>query len=400
MSKTKILIITEVFYPEEFLINDLALSLSEKGLTVSVLTLNPSYPSGKIHDGFKNKLFWKDSYKGIDIYRMRAVTGYKLNNFKKLMRYLNFMLIGSFISVGIGKKFDFIFGYNLGSLTDMVPAVIIRKLYKKPIMFWVQDIWPESVYAFGIKKTKIFSTILNGFVRFMYRNVDSFGISSQGFRLKLLRYVDKDIPIKYIPNWNYQLDMEVQQAILSSENKIHFTFAGNLGKVQNLENIISAFNSMSIEYQRKSQLNLIGDGSVLENLKILARNNQNIIFHGRKHSSQMASFYKASDFLIISLIDLPIFSETVPAKMQTYIAAKKPILAFINGESAEIVNDNKLGLHASPSDVKAISKVFEKCIDMPDGKKEDFTLNCQTLLSTTFNKKIIIDKISETIISK
>ena len=67
MSKTRILIITEVFYPEEFLINDLAFSLIEKGFAVSVLTLNPSYPSGKIYGGFENKFYWKDTYKGIDI---------------------------------------------------------------------------------------------------------------------------------------------------------------------------------------------------------------------------------------------------------------------------------------------------------------------------------------------
>ena len=127
--------------------------------------------------------------------------------------------------------------------------------------------------------------------------------------------------------------------------------------------------------------------------------NENIDFHGRIHSSEMARYYKASDFLIISLLDMPIFSATVPGKMQTYIAAKKPILAFINGESAHIVSDNKLGLYAAPSDVDAISEVFEECVDMPERKKQEFILNCENLLLTKFNKKVIIEKISKTIIS-
>jgi len=132
MDKPKILIVTEVFYPEEFLINDLALSLYEKDFEVSVLTLSPSYPSGKVFKGYKNRLFYKDSYKGINIYRIRTVTGYRESKYKKLLRYINFMLIGSIVSILIGRKFNYIFGYNLGSLTDMLPAVIIRKLYKKP----------------------------------------------------------------------------------------------------------------------------------------------------------------------------------------------------------------------------------------------------------------------------
>ena len=94
---------------------------------------------------------------------------------------------------------------------------------------------------------------------------------------------------------------------------------------------------------KKAQLNIIGDGSNLDNLKKIANLNSNIIFHGKKDRSDMGSYYQASDFLIISLINKPIFEVTVPAKTQTYIAAKKPILALINGDVADIVKDNNLG---------------------------------------------------------
>ena len=83
----------------------------------------------------------------------------------------------------------------------------------------------------------------------------------------------------------------------------------------------------------------------------------------------MAKFYKASDFLIVSLIDEPIFSVTVPAKTQTYIAAKKPILAIIKGDVTDIVNDNNLGISVDPSNVGLIKEAFEECIDMPENKQ-------------------------------
>ena len=152
---------------------------------------------------------------------------------------------------------------------------------------------------------------------------------------------------------------------------------------------------MSRKYQYKAQLNIIGEGSNLENVKKLADGRSNIVFHGRKQAMDMAKFYKASDFLIVSLIDNPVFSATVPGKTQTYIAAKKPILAIINGETADIVRDNNLGFYADPSNIKMISKLFQECIDMPDSQKEEFSINCKKLLKTTFNKEIITNRLTE-----
>ena len=71
----KILIVAECFYPEEFKINDVALSWKDKGYDVDMLTLAPTYPLGKIFLGYKNSFFRKEKYRGINIFRVRAVTG-------------------------------------------------------------------------------------------------------------------------------------------------------------------------------------------------------------------------------------------------------------------------------------------------------------------------------------
>ena len=111
----------------------------------------------------------------------------------------------------------------------------------------------------------------------------------------------------YAPNWADDLNMDMNPVALSATQKVHFTFARNIGKVQNLENIINTFCLLSDEYQKKAQLNIIGDGSNLANLKKLSNNNPNTIFHSKQMCEDMAKFYKASDFLIVSLIDKPIF---------------------------------------------------------------------------------------------
>jgi len=400
MSK-KILIVTECFYPEEFKINDVALSWKDKGYDVDILTLVPTYPLGKVFPGYKNGFFRKDEHQGINIFRVRAITGYRDSVIKKILKYINFMIFGSIAAIFIGRKYDYVFGFNMGALTGMLPAILIRKLYKKPTMFWVQDVWPDSVYAYGFKQTKMLSTVLDIFVRFMHRNIDAIAVSGKGFESKLAPYIEKDLIFHYLPNWADDLDNNLTLKNLGkSKEATHFTFAGNIGKVQNLENIINAFCFLSNEYQEKSQLNIIGDGSNLDNLKLLANNNPNIVFHGKKPRSDMASYYKASDFLIISLIDKPIFSVTVPAKTQTYIAAKKPILAIINGDTASIIQDNNLGLYADPSKIDAISTLFQRCVDMSQTERKKFTDENDRLLATIFNKEKTIDKLLKLVTNK
>ena len=145
----------------------------------------------------------------------------------------------------------------------------------------------------------------------------------------------------YAPNWADDFDKNLTEYSFSNEKNTHFTFAGNVGKVQNLDNIILAFGKLDKEYSEKCQLNIIGDGSHLASLEELVKENniKNIIFHGRKPRDDMYMYFNASDFLIVSLVDKPIFSLTVPAKTQTYIAAKKPKIGIINGEAAQIIEE-------------------------------------------------------------
>ena len=140
MNKKRILIVTECFYPEEFKINEIALVWKEKGYAVDILTQNPTYPLGKTFDGYKNKWYFKDEYNGMTVYRVKAVTGYKESLFKKLLKYITFMFLGSIVALFIGRKYDYVFGFNMSALTGMVPAVLIKKLYNKPLTFWAQDI--------------------------------------------------------------------------------------------------------------------------------------------------------------------------------------------------------------------------------------------------------------------
>jgi len=392
MSNPGILIVTEVFFPEEFNINDVALQWKSRGYDVGVLTVVPTYPESVVFDGYQNKFYQKEIWQGINIYRVKSVTGYSKSLIKKLLKYFVFMIGGTVAALFLGKKYDCVLGFNTGPLTAMLPVIVVRKLYKKPVTLWTQDVWPDSVYAYGFKKNKILSFFLNKFVKFVYQNIDNIAISCKGFESKLQLYVKNDLIFNYLPNWAINLDMSLNPERLSKSTRVHFTFTGNIGKVQNLENIIKAFNDLNEELSKVAQLNIIGDGSELKKLKAISATD-NIIFYGRRPRSEMIKYYKASDFLIISLIDKPIFSVTVPGKFQTYISAKKPILAIINGDTADIVKDNNLGLVANPSDIKSIKNIFIKAIGTDKDVLVEFTKNCDRLSQGVFNKDVIIDRL-------
>lgn len=395
--KKKVLIVSEVFYPEEFKINELAIDWKNKGYDVDILTMVPSYPSSKIFYGYENRWYQKELWNGMNIYRVKAVTGYKNSLFKKLLKYFAFMIMGSFLSIKIGKKYDYIFGFQVGPLTAMVPAIILKQFYKKPVTLWIQDIWPDSVYAYGFKKTKILEFFLNSFVKYVYKNTSSFGISAKGFEKKIISFLSENKEIFYAPNWADYLDKDLERIRFSHDDKIHFTFAGNIGSVQNLENIIESFGKIDDKYLEKAQLNIIGDGSHLEKLQNIVKENsfKNIIFWGRKPRGEIYKYLSASNFLIVSLIDKEIFSLTVPAKTQTYIATGKPIIAIIKGEAADIIRENELGLVCNPDSLEEIKSVFIEAIEMSDEKSKKYIKNSELLTNTIFKKELILDNLLE-----
>ena len=127
----KVLVITEVFGPEDFLINDLVFSWEKQGYFVSVLTRNPSYPHVKIYPGYRNKFLQKEILNNVTIYRVQFIPGYKTYKFIKILNYFWNMLLGIIWGIRIGKKYDSIFIYHTGPLTFSSVAVFIKKFYKE-----------------------------------------------------------------------------------------------------------------------------------------------------------------------------------------------------------------------------------------------------------------------------
>lgn len=393
MQDKSVLIIGEAFFPEEFVINDLAKHWRNNGYSVEVLTRSPSYPVGEIFTGYKNKLYQKTFFQDIPIHRIPVIPGYQKSKVIKIFNYISFVFFASIVALFIGRKFDRIFVYQTGPLTVALPGVLIKKIYNKNLTIWTQDLWPDTVYAYGFKQNRLLDLVLNNLVKLVYNSSDKIAVSCKGFAPKLKSYLKSEKSISWIPNWS--IISESASKKLKLPGRINFTFAGNIGKVQNLNHVLLGFN-IAIKEFPEAYLNIVGDGSNLDELKILVEEEKipNVNFTGRKPLKEMPDYFEASDVLLISLVDAPIYKIMIPSKFQTYLQYKKPIFAVMKGEVPNLIREFQLGLSADSDDIEMIGVKFKEMMSLSQPELDKMGLSAQVLLSQSFNKEKNLEKLS------
>jgi glycosyltransferase involved in cell wall biosynthesis len=310
--------------------------------------------------------------------------GYQKSLFIKLLNYISYIFLSFWLLLIIGRRFNKVFIYQTGPLTNALSPVLLKPLFKFKITIWTQDLWPETVYAYGLKKTKFLNFFLRHLVRFIYKGCNTILVSCKGFKSRINKLLSGK-KIFWIPNWPLINGFTEEKEYLPGD--FNFTFAGNIGKVQNLENVIKAFKSFEDKYP-KVYLNIIGDGSFLEELKSYSNNlgAKNINFTGRKFLSEMPKYFAASDVLLISLVDEPIYEIMIPSKFQTYLTAKKPIFAIMKGEVVKMVKEYDLGYSSNPSCVNSIEKGFESFLKLNRVEIQNLSKNSLTLLEDQFSE--------------
>jgi colanic acid biosynthesis glycosyl transferase WcaI len=394
----KILLVTQYFWPESFIVNSLATELQKKGHTVTVLTGLPNYPKGEFFDQYS--LFrgpWTETYQGVDIIRVPILK--RGQSFLKLsLNYLSFVL--SATCVGIFRKpkdIDVIFCFGLSPVTLCLPAIFIKWLTNKKLVFWVQDLWPESVSAVGATKSKKVISILGSLVSFIYKNCDHILMQSKAFSKSISKFASAKIPLSYVPNWADPFpDSEVPQWVSELPLKFKIGFAGNIGLAQDMKTLLSAAEKL------KSNTDILwvvaGDGSDKKWLdgEIIRRGLQNCILTvGRKNYADMLPFFKSCDALLVSLTDEYIFSLTIPSKIQAYMSAEKPIIASGAGEGARVVLEANAGLACLPENPKDLSEAVLKIKELSITEREQMGVSGRKYFQKYFERSVVIDQIEK-----
>ena len=240
----KILVFSQYFWPESFLINDLAQSLTHRGHEVEVLTGKPNYPYGKKFKGYKGFGLQSERYNDIQIYRIPLLSR-GMGKLRLALNYISFIISGLIFSpIALrGKRYDVIFVYALSPILQVIPAIFLGRIKKVPIVVSVQDLWPDSLQATGYIKNRIILKLIERLVRFIYRNVDLLLVQSEAF-LEPVKSMSGQTPIKYYPN---SVDQKLTMPISSTPKDVtgltegfSIMFAGNIGSAQATEIIIEA----------------------------------------------------------------------------------------------------------------------------------------------------------------
>jgi len=392
----RVLIVCQYFWPETFRINDISSDLVKRGHSVTVLTGVPNYPTGDVFPDYKKDPLSYASFEGVSIVRVpimaRGQGGVRL-----FLNYLSYAVMASTYGVyKLRKKtFDIIYCFQLSPVTIGVPAIVLRKVKKTPLILQVLDLWPESLQAVGMIRSDLILSIVRQVVRFIYNRCDLLLGQSHGFVQHIKQHTTRK-RIEYFPSWADEIFSKPQINKRNNGNKNHFNivFAGNVGEAQDFPAIIEAIELTRLD--EAIHWTIVGDGRLsgwLEDEVVRRELADCVTLAGRYPVEKMPDFFEQSDALLVSLKSEPVFSLTIPAKIQAYLSAGKPILAMLDGEGNEIIKKAQCGIAVSSGDSEGLAKAALSLAKLSDIQLLGMGNKGVQFSRNEFNRNALMDKL-------
>lgn len=395
-----ILIVTQYFWPENFRINDLALGLIERKHKVTVLTGMPNYPEGHFYSGFSFFGPFRQNYQGIKIWRVPLLPRGKGGKFRLALNYISFAFFASISAPFLCRgEFDLIFVFEPSPITVGLPALVIKKFRSIPILFWVQDLWPDSLFATGAVRSKKILKWVERLVRFIYHRCDKILCSSRAFIPSITKicgdskhifYFPQSVEIFYKP---LDINADVPEDIVLPTG-FRIMFAGNIGVAQSFDTIFAAAEKL-MGYPDIHWI-IIGEGRMrawAEAQVRIRKLEKSVHFFGKYPSEAMPTFFALSDVLLVTLKRDPIFALTIPAKIQSYLACSKPIIAVLDGEGARIIDEAKAGISCPAEDAHALATAVLKMYHLPKNVREKQGESGRIYYEENFERNTLMDRL-------
>lgn len=360
MAPRRVLFLTQWFEPEPIMKGiRFARGLAEAGFEVEVATGFPNYPTGKLAPGYRLKPYASEIMEGIRVHRLFLVPSHDASGLGRAANYLSFFVSALIFCLLRGGRFDAIYVYH-PPITVGLAAGISGLITRTPFILDIQDLWPDSVTASGFDGAKRLGGILGRLCGFVYRRAALVIGQSRAMRDTL---TDRGVPpekVVTIFNWADEdaarARGEYDVGSLGFEGRFNIVFGGNLGRVQDLETLVRA-TMLAARDVPNIKLTLVGDGVERDRLAALITElgPDHLQMVGAVPRSQIGDIFAAADVLVLHLLDDPLFTITIPSKLQFYLAMGRPILACVRGEAADIVKGSGAGLVTDPQDVAAVA---------------------------------------------
>ncbi|EON11769.1 glycosyltransferase family 4 protein [Pandoraea sp. SD6-2] len=394
----RVLIVSQYFWPENFRINDLASGLRERGHDVEVLTGRPNYPAGKLFKGYGWFKPWRETYDGIPVFRVPIVPRFEGRGRHLAMNYLSFVVSGCLLAPWFCRgKYDVIFVYGTSPITVALPAMMLRALKRAPMQLQILDLWPETLEAIGVTRSRWAARLADGLVRFIYRHCDQVLVQSRGF---VESVVSRGVPaerVDYFPTTAESLfsasngDAAGPPVTVPGEFKV--MFAGNVGDAQDFGTILDA--AALTAHEPRITWAIVGDGrrSAWVASEVSRRGLSNVALLGRHPLDTMPAFFAQADALLVTLKRDPVFALTIPGKLQSYLSFGKPVVAALDGEGARLVKESGAGLVCDAGDAEGLARSVLSLAAMNETQRAELGQNGRRYFGTHFERNMLLDRL-------
>ena len=386
----KILVICQHYWPENFRVTEICEALVERGHQVTALVGLPNYPTGIIPDEYKHFRNRHQFRNGVEIKRCFEI-GRKPGKVGLAINYVSYMTSACIKALLHKRDYDVIYAFSTSPVLMSLPAALLRCLTKKKLLIYVLDIWPACLAAMNVFEGSLLYELMKHVSKWIYRKADVLTYSSKRFQGYLKKVHHIDVPDEwYMPQFADDVFSEPLPAKAPSAEK-QLVFAGNIGKVQAVEVLIEAAGLLREE---PVHWHIIGDGSNNDGCRQLAEQlhlQDKISFYGRRPLEEMPAYYAMADAMLVSMRNDISVNDTLPGKVQSYMAAGKPVLGSIAGETAYVIEKAECGLCVPPDDPSAFADAVRRFLAHPS--PEQLGWNGRAYYQEHFTKKKHMDQL-------
>ena len=393
----RILVVSQYYWPETFRITEVAQALRDEGCEVMVLTGQPNYPEGVPFKGYSWWSMRVEQHDGVSIYRVPLFPRGDGRAVLLAINYLSFILSATVLGPWLLRRrsIDSILVFAPSPILQSIPAIWLAKLKNASLATWVQDLWPESLSATGFVRSPRILSAVSSIVRWIYRKNDLLLVQSQAF-VDPVRKMAGSTPVFYHPNpgdFTFSEPRKKEGSPVNLEAGFNVVFTGNLGTVQALETILDTANILREE--AGIALYLIGGGSRSDWLRseVSSRRLTNVQLPGRFPLKAMPSIMTRASALLVTLVRSPIMSQTVPSKIQAYLAAGRPIIASLDGEGARVILEAGAGVVSPAEDARGLADAILLLRGLPTDELEQIGKNARAYYEANFEPRMLALKL-------
>ena len=391
----RILVVCQHYWPEPFNSTDVCEGLVARGHEVTVLTglPNTGMPGDDVPEEWRDGRNRVQERNGVRILRA-ALHPRRSGATDRIRNYLSFWRNGNRLARSLDEDFDVVLGYQFSPVMQVDPGLVYARRHHRRMLLYCFDLWPASLLAGGFGEGSLPFRWMRSVSRRIYSQADRIAVTSPLFDEYLRGELGLDIPDSaYLPQYAEDLFLaEPGPAPAGYDpSRVNLTFAGNVGQAQSVCTMVEA--AALLRDEPGIAWHVVGSGSALPDCEARARELKltSITFHGRRPLEEMPSYYAASDAMVVTFAESPVAQYTLPRKVTTYLAAGRPVLAALSGETRRVVDDAGCGLCCGIGDAAGLARIACEFAARPD--KAELGLRAREYYQRHFTKARFFDKL-------